>query len=145
MKITAGLIAAAALSGALLLGQEQKPVPKDSVRVSVPGCTKGFVFTAGPRTEEEPGSLDIPNGMHFRMNGPKKLMTEIKAHEGSLIVITGILKRGQRRDGIDIGGVRITPGLSSGGRVGPVPSPAADQPQIDVEGWRPGAGSCPSR
>jgi len=144
MKFTAGIVAVVLLI-APLLAQEEKPVPKDSARVSVPGCTKGYVFTAGPRTEEEPGSIDIPDGMHFRMNGPKKLMSEIKAHEGSLIVITGLIKRGQHRDGVTIGGVRITPGLSPTGHGSLMPSPAADQPQIDVEGWRPGVGNCPSR
>ncbi|HVH27254.1 MAG TPA: hypothetical protein VM818_10855, partial [Vicinamibacterales bacterium] len=36
-----------------------KPVPKDSVRVYVAGCTKGMVFTAGPRTEDPPSSAEI--------------------------------------------------------------------------------------
>src|SRR5207244_7355879 len=78
-----------------LLAQESKPVPKNSVRVSVPGCTSGFIFTAGRRTQDEPGSGDIPEGMHMRMNGPKKMITEIKAHEGSMIEIIGLVKKGQ--------------------------------------------------
>src|SRR5712691_324474 len=103
-------IAVGVLSG-LLVAQEKKPVPKDSVRVFVPGCTKGFIFTAGRRTEDEPGSVDIPQGMHLRMNGPKKMMAEIKAHEGSMIEITGLMRKGQYKpDGVRIGGVRITPG-----------------------------------
>ena len=53
--------------------------------------TKGYVFTAGPRTLEEPGNFEIREGMHLRMNGPKKLMSEIKAHEGS--TMTGSSKR----------------------------------------------------
>jgi len=40
-----------------LVAQEVKPVPKDSVRVYVAGCTKGMVFTAGPRMEDPPTSL----------------------------------------------------------------------------------------
>jgi len=81
-------IAVTALGGALL-AQETKPVPKDSMRVYVTGCTKGMIFTAGPRTEDPPSSLEIRAGMHLRMNGPKKLMAEIKAHEGTVIGITG--------------------------------------------------------
>jgi hypothetical protein len=132
-------IAAAVLSGPLV-AQERKPVPKDSVRVFVPGCTKGFIFTAGHRTEDEPGSLDIPEGMHLRMNGPKKVIAEIKAHEGSMIEITGLIKKGQRKpDGIGIGGVvRVTPGATGG-------NPIANQIFVDVEGWRPATGNCPSR
>src|SRR5206468_9571030 len=87
-------VAVGVLSG-LLVAQENKPVPKDSVRVFVPGCTKGFIFTAGRRTQDEPGSLVIPEGMHLRMNGPKKMMAEIKAHEGSMIEITGLMRKGQ--------------------------------------------------
>ncbi len=121
-------------------------LPKDSVRVFVPGCTKGFIFTAGPRTSDQPGSLDIPEGMHLRINAPKKMMAEIKAHEGSMIEITGLMKKGQfDPDGVNIGGgVRITPGPAPTG--GSLPgNPGVSQIMIDVEGWRPVVGNCPSR
>jgi hypothetical protein len=133
------------LSGPLF-AQEVKRVPKDSVRVSIPGCTKGYVFTAGRRTSDQPGSVDLPEGMHLRMNGPKKVMAEIKAHEGSMIEITGLMKRGQYGpDGVGIGGgARISQGPAPGG--GSLTSTAnASQIAIDVEGWRPAVGNCPSR
>jgi hypothetical protein len=136
---------AAALSGALL-AQESKPVPKDSVRVLIPGCTKGFVFTAGPRTRDQPGSVNVPEGMHMRMNGPKKVIAEIKAHEGSMIELTGLMKKGQYGpDGVGIGGgVRIAPGPGPiGGSL--AGGPGGGQIMIDVEGWRPILGDCPSR
>ena len=142
-KLAAVVISVAAIS-TLVTAQEPKPVPKDSVRVAIPGCTKGYVFTAGPRTLEEPGNFEIREGMHLRMNGPKKLMSEIKAHEGSMIEIIGLMKKGQYNDGVNIGGgVRIGPGPT--GPSGRTPSPAANQIQIDVEGWRQIAGDCPSR
>ena len=47
--------------------QETKPVPKDSLRVSIPGCTKGYVFTVGRRTADEPGSTNVPEGMHLNV------------------------------------------------------------------------------
>jgi hypothetical protein len=121
-------------------------VPKDSVRVFIPGCAKGYVFTAGRRTHDEPGSVDIPDGMHLRMNGPKKVMAEIKAHEGSMIEITGLMKKGQYGpDGVGLGGgVRITPGPAPAGGSLPFTS-IASQILIDVEGWRPVAGDCPSQ
>ena len=137
------LVVAAALS-TILAAQETKPVPKDSVRVAIPGCTKGYVFTAGPRTLEEPGNFEIREGMHLRMNGPKKVINEIKAHEGSMIEIIGLMKKGQYNDGVNIGGgVRVSPGPT--GPSGRFPSPAANQIQIDVEGWRQIEGACPSR
>src|ERR1700751_5204714 len=94
-------IAIAALGGSPV-AQETKPVPKDSERVSIPGCTKGYIFTVGSRSANEAGSnFDIPEGMHLRMNGPGKLMAEIKAHEGSMIELTGLMKKGQiRPDGV---------------------------------------------
>jgi hypothetical protein len=122
----------------LLAAQETKPVPKDSVRVTIPGCSRGYAFVAGARTPDEPGSAEIQEGMRLRMNGPKKLMAELKAHEGNAIAITGLIKKGQRVDGVGIGGVRVAP-ASPGSIVG---NPIANQIQIDVEGWRPAAGSC---
>jgi hypothetical protein len=136
-------IAAAVMSGPLV-AQELKPVPTDSMRVTIPGCTKGQIFTAGPRSEDQPARGDIPEGMHFRMNGPKAQMGEIKAHEGSMIEISGLIKRGQRGpDGVGIGGVRIAPGSTSpnGSVVG---NPNVMQNMIDVEGWRTIAGNCRS-
>jgi hypothetical protein len=146
MRTTTVIIAVVAVLSGRVVAQEQKPVPKDSVRVSIPGCTKGYIFTAGRRTQDEPGSVNVPEGMHFRMNGPKKMMAEIKAHEGSMIEVTGVTKRGQYKpDGVDIGGgVRVAPGpgFTGGSRPG---NPVASQISIDVEGWRPVIGSCPSR
>ena len=146
MRTSTVILAAVAVLSGRLVAQERKPVPKDSVRVSIPGCTRGYIFTAGRRTVDEPGSVSVPEGMHFRMNGPKTLIAEIKAHEGSMIEIIGLTKRGQfKPDGVAIGGgVRVGPGPGFTG--GSVPgSPVANQLSIDVEGWRPVAGSCPTR
>jgi hypothetical protein len=145
MRTTTVIILVVAVFGGRLVAQEQKPVPKDSVRVSIPGCVKGYIFTAGRRTQDEPGSVNVPEGMHFRMNGPKKIMAEIKAQEGSMIEVTGVMKKGQYKpDGVGVGGgVRVAPGPGfTGGSLG---SPVASQISIDVEGWRPVVGSCPSR
>jgi hypothetical protein len=132
----------AALSGLPLGAQEKKPVPKDSVRVFVPGCSKGMVFTAGQRTEDT-GGAPVPEGTHLRMSGPKKLIAEIKGQEGSKIEITGLMKKGQE-PGISLGrGVRITGGSPTSGSG--VPSPGGGQIMIDVEGWRRIPGDCPAR
>ena len=129
-----------------LAAQDIKPVPKDSVRVYVTGCTKGRVFTAGPRMEDPPSNLDVREGTHLRMNGPSKLLAEIKAHEGSMMVgITGLMRKGQYAPGgVSIGGVRIGPGPSSAGPGGSIGNPI-DQPNIDVETFRPVPGRCPLR
>src|SRR5665213_1743525 len=75
--------------------QEKKPVPSDSVRVSVAGCTKGYVLTANHNMPDVATDLDIPAGMHLRMNGPKKVIDAIDAYKASMIQITGIMKKGQ--------------------------------------------------
>ena len=126
----------------LLAQQETKPVPKNSVRVSVSGCTKGYIFTAGRRTIDEATRGDIPEGMHLRINGKKDMIKEIKEHEGSMIEITGLMKKGQYVEGVNIGGgVRVMPGTSpSGGSM--MNNPTAYQISIDVEGWRPVTGAC---
>ena len=114
---------------------QEKPVPKDSARVLVRGCTKGYVFTAGARTAEDPST--VPEGMHIRMNGPKKMLSEIKAHEGSMVELTGLMKKSQFVEGVNVGhGIRIAPGNGS------ISNPTASMPQIDVESWQPIAGNC---
>ena len=141
MKTTAFFAIAVILSGSLR-AQELKPVPKNSVRVFIPGCSKGYVFTAGRRTEDQPGGA-IPEGMHVRMTGPKKMMAEIKGQEGTRIEITGLMKKGQiGQGGVGTRGVRIAPGSSpSGGGLGP--GSGISQNVIDVEGWRRVPGECP--
>jgi len=147
MRTTSAVIAIAiAFFSSPLVAQEAKPVPKDSMRVTIPGCTKGYVFTAGPRTEDQVGRSDIPEGMHLRMTGQKKSMAEIKAHEGQMIQITGLMKKGQYNStGINVGGgVRITPG--TGSPSGNRPAYETVSPNyIDVESWQASVGSCPSR
>ena len=143
MKLTL-VIAATSLVLSVSLAAQEKKVPKDSFRVTVPGCTKGMVFTAGPRTEDQPGRLDVPEGIHLRMNGPKKVIAEIRAHEGQMIQITGLMKKGQyNQQGVSIGGgVRVIPG--TGGPVGNRPTVGTEAVNyIDVESWQPAPGSCP--
>jgi len=146
MKATVFVVVAAGMLTSAVGAQEKKPVPKDSVRVSVPGCSNGYVFTAGRRSEDQPGGSAVPEGMHLRMSGPKKTIAEIKGQEGSMIEITGLMRKGQvGQEGVGIGGgVRVSggPSPSGGSRL---PAPGGGQIMIDVEGWRRIAGDCPSR
>jgi len=91
------------------------------------------------------GRSDIPEGMHLRMNGEKMMMADIKAHEGSMIAVTGLMKKGQYNStGINIGGgVRITPGPPQAGAGSRPASTIASPNYIDVEAWQPIAGNCP--
>ena len=146
MRIAAVVALAIAVLNQPMVAQERKPVPKDAVRVSISGCTKGYVFTVGSRPPDETSARDIPEGTHLRMNVPKKIMAEIKAHEGSMIQITGLMKKGQfNPTGVGLGGgVRITPGASPTDN-GLPRSSAGSQIMIDVETWSPTAGGCAVR
>jgi hypothetical protein len=132
------------LVAALATQAQEKPVPKDSMRIYVPGCSKGLIFTVAPKEADQPGRTDVAAGTHLRMSGPKKTLDEIKAREGALIELTGLIRKGQLDPrGMPIGGrVGISPGPAAGsvGR-----SPGLDQVVIDVEGWRPLVGDCPAR
>jgi hypothetical protein len=128
-----------------VLAQEPKPVPKDSTRVSISGCAKGYVFTAGPTIANLPRSIDLPEGTHLRMNGPKRIMDALIAHKESMIQITGLMKKDQfQQGGVAVGGVRIAPG-PSGATGGAAPSITPSLAQIDVEGWSPAPGTCSSK
>ncbi|HEX4347749.1 MAG TPA: hypothetical protein VHZ73_09260 [Vicinamibacterales bacterium] len=125
---------------------EKKPVPKDSVRVQLAGCTKGYVFTVGPHMQDVVSDTNIPPGTHIRMNGPKKLISDINAYTSSMVSITGLMKKGQLGSGPGIGGVHFSPIPSGGaGGVGVSQSAVANQTQIDVEGWAPSTGVCEAR
>ena len=104
------------------------------------------MFTSASREVDEAATPGVPQGMHFRMSGPKTVISDIKAHEGALIEITGLVKRGQfNPQGVNIGGgVRVSPGTAP--VAGGMPAaPAASQVMIDVEGWRALMGPCPGK
>jgi hypothetical protein len=75
--------------------QESKPIPKDSVEISSPGCLKGRVFTATPPREGEL-TREGPDvtGRHFRVSGPREVTDLIKRYNGQLVEIVGIVQKG---------------------------------------------------
>lgn len=138
------LVAVAVFASSSLFAQQEKPVPKDSVRVFINGCANGQVFTAGPVKEDQPGRSDVKPGMKFRLQGQKNVLNEIKAHKGSEIEITGLIRKGQSGPGgVAVGGhVRITG--ASPMDTDPTRSANVQQVILDVEGWRQLDGKCPS-
>jgi hypothetical protein len=139
---------AAVLSGAPCAAQERE-VPSDSARISIPGCAsdRAFVVTEGP--EDQPVRSDIAPGRRFRLNGPRRLLEEIRAREGSVIEVTGLVRKNQVSGpgGISIAGGRIRIGgavpqspISEAGR-----DPMFNVVVIDVEAWRLLPGTCPER
>src|SRR4029453_9736896 len=128
------------------LAAQERKVPSDSTRISIPGCSKGsaFVVTASPEAERT--STEIVTGRRFRLAGPKDVLNEIKKREGTIIEVTGIVKKSDLKEGGTKpgGGIRISGGSPqdpiSGG---PGRAPMSSVVILDVEGWRPLGESCP--
>ena len=130
-----------------LAAQEERPVPKDSVRVSIPGCSKGSAFGVTESPEGERTSVEIKAGRRFRLTGKKDLLNEVKAREGYMIEVTGIVRKNdlQGPGGITLGGGRVRIGggapVSNGGS--PTQAPPSANAILDVEGFRPLGEPCP--
>jgi hypothetical protein len=140
-------IAAAAVlaSGGVLLAQDEDDTPGDSSLVTIRGCARGSTFTVGPRSEDQPGTLDIEPGRRFRLTGQKKLTDEIKRNERSVVEITGLIRKADVAPrGIPVFGGRVRIG---GARPqDPISSPGIDpsyaQPVMEVRSWRVVEGEC---
>ncbi len=133
-----------ALSLSNLLSVQERPVPKDSTRLSISGCARGRVFTVGRDPTNESRGVQLAEGMKIRLEGDKKVLEEIKKREASMVEITGLMKQSEMvQPGIGVAGgrIRITPVMPAG-RTSPrdaVPSP----PIVDVESYRLLNSSCP--
>jgi hypothetical protein len=88
----------------------------------------------------------MEEGLKIRLEGNKKVLDGIKAREGSMVEITGLMKQSdvvQPGVGLAGGRVRITPVMPNGRGVGRDPGPPT--PVIDVEAYRLLNASCPKR
>jgi hypothetical protein len=131
---------------------QEKPVPRDSSRISIPGCAKDRRFIVAERPGHMPVRSDIRPGRRFRLNGKKELLADLKKHDGTMIEVTGLVRKSDLQErGIGIAGGRVrigggAPRAPMGGRGGGVGTdPIYDEAIIDVESWRPLPDSCPSR
>jgi hypothetical protein len=127
-------------------GQEGE-VPKDSARLVLQGCARGRTFIVGPRTEHAPGNLEVEPGRRFRLNGPKRILDEIKKREATMVEVTGLVRKSQVSGpgGISIAGGRIRIGGATPQDRNPTRNPAYNEVVIDLEGWRSLADACPDR
>jgi len=132
---------------AALAAQEERPVPKDSVRVSIPGCSKGSAFVVTDSPERERSSVEIKTGRRFRLTGKKELLNEIKTREGYMLEVTGIIRKNDlQATGLTLGGGRVR--IGGGQPVAGAGSSANRAPEsanavLDVEGFRPLGEPCP--
>jgi hypothetical protein len=104
------------------------------------------VFTVDRNPEHEVPAPTIEYGAKVRLEGPKKLLDEIKANERSMVEITGLMKLSDTvQPGVGLAGgrVRIAPAMPVGR--GPSAASVPQPPVVDIESWRLLNASCPSR
>lgn len=145
MTRTVIVMAAIAASLSPLFAQE-RPVPKDSARLSISGCARGRVFTVGRDPNHESRGFQLEEGMKVRLEGDKKVLGDIKAHEGSMVELTGLMKQSdvvQPGIGVAGGRIRITPVMPAGRTSARDPGPPT--PVLDVESYQLLNSSCPKR
>jgi hypothetical protein len=131
-----------------LAGQERE-VPKDSVRLSIPGCVEGRTFIVMRRDRPEPVDVEVEPGKRFRLNGKKDMLRDMQSQKATMVEVTGLVRRSQVTDrGIPVAGGRVRigggqPQAPVGGGIGR--SPMYDEAIFDVESWRSLPDSCPAR
>ena len=145
-------MSALAVSGALLVAQAQegeKPVPKDSARVTLTGCAKGRTFIVGPKSEHGASNLQIAPGRRFRLNGEKEVLERIKKGEDRMVEVTGLIRKADLNppQGLSLAGGRVKiggadPRAPVGGSV--TSTPNYDQVTMDVESSRALVENCPA-
>ena len=132
-----------------LAGQERE-VPKDSVRLSIPGCVEGRTFIVMRRDRAEPVDVEVQPGRRFRLNGKKDMLKDMQSQKATMIEVTGLVRRSQVTErGVPIAGGRVRIGGGQpqapmgGGGVGQ--SAYYNEAILDVESWRSLPDSCPGR
>jgi hypothetical protein len=138
-------------SGALLVAQERE-VPKDSSRITIEGCADGRTFIITAREGHEPSSGGLAPGRRFRLSGPKQILKDIEAREGTMVELTGLVRKAELAGpgGISTAGGRVR--IGGGAPQAQVGSPtrtimggATTDPVLDVEGWNRLPEPCPSK
>lgn len=144
------LLAAVLASSGALLAQEERPVPSDSSRITIEGCTRGRTLIVMEREGHEVRSREIAPGRRFRLSGKKEILSEIEKREGSMVQITGLVRKAELAGpgGITAAGGRVRIGGGSPqAQVGSGPSRPVGTTDavLDVEGWNRLPEPCPSR
>jgi hypothetical protein len=149
---TKHLISAIAIcaSGALLTAQERE-VPKDSTRITIPGCVRGRTFIVMAREGHEPTSGDLAPGRRFRLSGKRDILNDIEKHEGMMAQVTGLVRKAELAGpgGLTTGGGRVrigggAPQAPVGGGPGRTITGGTTDAVLDVEGWEQLPEQCPS-
>jgi hypothetical protein len=149
MRLLLAVTLAVAASPAFPLAQE-RPIPNDSTRITIPGCARGRTFIIAERRGHEPASRDLLPGRRFRLSGPRGILDEIGKRERMMVEVTGLVRKSELAGpgGITIGGVRIGGGPPRdpiGGEPTRSPQGVMTDAVLDVEGWTALPEPCPER
>lgn len=142
------VLAAAILAGVTLeAAAQERPVPSDSSRITLSGCVRGNAFTVRWRSDHEPVTGEVAEGRRFRLTGPRGVLGEVRRREGSMVLLTGLVRRNAvgPEQGIAVGGVRIGIGPPQQPMADPARSPGMYQPVFDVESYQLLPDPCPRR
>jgi len=126
--------------------QEHPKVPKDSIMLVVTGCLKGRVLAVSDVRQTDTQSGPIVKSKSFRVSGKKDVMKDVKANDGHLVDVTGIVKKSALIEpGIKVGkSVTIGGGPPVAGSGSTTPVPHEYIPVLDAESVRSRATSCGS-
>ena len=132
------------LAIATMASGQERPVPSDSTRITVPGCAKDRLFVVEEPQGREVRATGITPGRRFRLSGQRGVLDDIKKRQGTMIEVTGLI----RKSDMSPGGVTLL-----GGRVriggaptrDPIRDPMYNQVVLDVEGFQVLPDSCPTR
>lgn len=144
-KILVAIILAAAAAAAPY-AQERK-VPSDSARITIPGCAKDRRFIVARTAAHETARSVVEPGRRFRLNGKKALLEAITKQQAYMVEVTGLVRQADLSGpgGVSVGGVRIGGGPPQAGVADARRNMGSIDPVIDVESWRPLSEPCPSR
>ena len=133
------------LAVAHLAAAQERPIPRDSTRITIPGCATDRAFVVDEPSGREITATGIQPGRRFRLSGPRSVLDDIKRREATMVEITGLVRKA---DLAGPGGVTLL-----GGRVrigGALPRDAVRDPMynqivIDVEGFQVLPDRCQTR
>jgi len=141
----AAIVACAAWLAAAALNAQERPVPSDSARITIPGCARDRAFVVTQPEGHDISTSGIQPGRRFRLSGPRRVLDDIRKREATMVEITGLVRKS---DLAGPGGVRLFGGrVRIGGALprDPMRDPMYNQIVIDVEGYQLLPDPCPAR
>lgn len=142
--LTAGVLV---LGLAAVAAAQEKPVPSDSSRVTLTGCARKSVFIVRWRDDHEPITGEVAEGSRFRLSGNKDVLNDVKKREGSMVQLTGLVRKNALNppQGIRVGRVQIGIGAPQQPISDPARNPGNYQPVFDVESYQLLPDACPTK